>query len=224
MNIDTRRPVLVMLGAWNPAVFNPQWVATHLYNVKDNTEFTIRIVQNIPPDNKTIHYMENDTGYYVDAGRFEIYANSFTHEMLTEVGRIAGTLIEKLPHTPFGDFGINFRFHETDAPTSLLDKLTSNDRVESLFRVLVQEFVTRSLYSEKCQLNFKRITANASVVFDFNYHHVVQSLNDFALISGEYISSLLENSKMVLNALYDVEGCEEVQHDFTHDNIGEMQQ
>lgn len=213
MQLDTRRPVLVLLGAWNPAVFSPQWTATHLYGISDGSEITLSIL-NLQPDNKTITYVQHDVGYYVDNSRFEIYANSFADQSLKKVGDIARTLLTTLPHTPLGDFGINFHFHESDPPTALLDKLTSNDAIDSHFRILAQEFTARILYKEKCQLNFKRVTTGANVIFDFNYHHSVQDVNDFSIISGDYLQSLLNASKSSIKNLYDIDNCDELQHGF----------
>ena len=223
MNLDTRRPVLVLLGAWNPAVFSPQWAAAHLYGIQDGAEISLDISY-IQPNNKTVAYI-HDVGYYVDNTRFEIYANSFSNDLFGRVGELAQRLLEKLPHTPLGDFGINFHFNENDPSNDLIDKLTSNDQLESRFRILAQEFTAKILYKEKCQLNFKRIVGDKSVVFDFNYHHPVQSPKDLGVVTGEYLCSLLNESRENIRELYDVEDCEQVQHEFTRQNeIGETQQ
>jgi len=34
MDHDLRIPTLVLAGAWNPAIFSVQWIATHLFGKK----------------------------------------------------------------------------------------------------------------------------------------------------------------------------------------------
>src|SRR5690348_3300742 len=45
--VDTRRPLLVMIGAWNVAIFQqPMWVAKYLHGLKEGQQVALREYRN----------------------------------------------------------------------------------------------------------------------------------------------------------------------------------
>src|SRR5947209_1353127 len=112
MRLDARRALIVLTGAWNPAVLNPGWIALHLFKKEENTNIQVRLVQNIPADRQIIFIDKSDIGYYADNSRVEFYLNNYIDDSLDRLADVVKELLIKLPHTPLGGFGINIAFIE----------------------------------------------------------------------------------------------------------------
>lgn len=215
MRLDARRPVVVLTGAWNPAIFNPGWVGLHLLGIPKGQTVTVRIVQSMPDMKQVTYVADSNIGYYADFTRVEFYSNSYETEGIRSLAQTIARLLETLPHTPFGHFGINFLFIEENPSTALLDKFQSADRIDEFYRIATQEFLARIIYGDKCQLNLKRTVNENTATFDFNYHHTLTNPSDLSMITTEYLKTLLTDSKEKLRQIYDIAGDEIILHDFS---------
>ncbi len=212
MKIDVRKPTIVMLGAWNPAVFHPGWMGLNIFGIPAGTQIRLRVLKNMS-DGKEIVFIEGTgVGYYVDNSRFEIYPDRSMVANLETIGGVVQKIVELLPHTPFGDIGVNFLFFEDEPDVDLLDKLTSNDRLDNYFDIIAEEIISHIREDASCQLNFKRVSSADQVQFDFNYHHSVSSLESIHAINPARIRLLFDKSKNHIRNIYHVEGDEEVWH------------
>jgi hypothetical protein len=215
MRLDARKPLVVLTGAWNPAIFNPGWVGLHLLGRPEGQTVNVRLVQTLPDVKQVLYVADSDIGYYTDSTRVEFYSNSYDTGALAAVTQMVARLLEALPHTPFGDFGVNFNFVEDSPSTPLLDKLQSKDGLDGFYRIATQEFLARILYGDKCQLNLKRVATASAVAFEFNYHHSLTNVADLMVITTGYLETLLKDSKEKLQQIYDGVGDEIISHDFS---------
>lgn len=134
-------------------------------------------------------------------------------------------IFEKLPHTPFGSFGVNFHFVEPDPSDELGDKLKINDEIEHEFTIKEQKFISVIEFEEGIDLTFSRILSKEGAIFSFNYHHSkirIESSRGLIIGSTEkYLTSSLET----LKKLYNLEGYETLHHEFreTPQSLGSSQ-
>jgi hypothetical protein len=170
MKLDTRLPALVVLGTWNPAIFQPAWVARHLFGVPEGQSIQgwEMVTSNQPP--KHVTYL-GQVGYSITQTRLEVYSNTGLAEAFGEAEKFAIQVIEKLPHTPLGAFGINQRFFEEHPDADLLEKLRTNDRVREQGTVTKEQFSTVYELAEGAYLRLLREVSSDGVMIDFNYHH-----------------------------------------------------
>jgi hypothetical protein len=171
MKLDTRRPILVLLGAWNPAIFRPEWVAAQLLGVPEGQQITVRTLVEVK-EQKQLFYI-GDLGYYVSQQRFEVYSQRYDDVGLRAAANFVAKVCEILPHTPLGNFGINSRFFDRDPPDRLYEMISTNDHLDERYRIISQQISTKFAHSQDVELNFKRVTSEQEIVFDFNFHHLV---------------------------------------------------
>src|SRR4051794_14601213 len=136
MQLDTRRPVLVLIGAWNAAIFQqPKWVAKHLHGLKEGAQTTYRMYHNTD-ENRTITFIgDYGIGYSANESRLEFYITSFNRSAFDRLVSFIGHVMETLPHTPMGDFGVNFTAIESDPSPDVLDRIQSSDNLSSTLAI-----------------------------------------------------------------------------------------
>src|SRR5689334_7743223 len=130
MKLDARKPVVVLLGAWNPAIFHPAWVAINILDIKQGSNFQAQMLQIFPEEKTIIFLAGSPVGYFVDNTRCELYIKNYSDENLKLLGNFIEKIVSVLRHTPFSDFGVNFQFIEESPETEIIDKLTSNDHID----------------------------------------------------------------------------------------------
>src|SRR5262245_12078056 len=84
----------------------------------------------------------------------ELYSNKFNETGFRNTAKFVANVSERLPHTPVGDFGVNFQFVEDDITPEIADKLKVNDNVDHFFEIAASEITSRIAYKPLCQLNF----------------------------------------------------------------------
>lgn len=210
MKLDARRPVVVLLGAWNPAIFNPEWVAFQLFDIQRGSNFQVQLLRNVTEDKNVFFIANSMVGYYVDATRCELYVRHCDQESFQQLAQFVRRVIDTLRHTPFGDFGINFQFIEENASVGLLDALSTKDDIDQHLVITIREFIARAQYDNKCQLNLKRVVSAGTVIFDFNYHHTVSEIEDLKRLDFDRLKNLLEASRVKIREIYNVTGDDEI--------------
>ncbi len=93
--------MFVVTGTWNVAIFTPQWIAIHLFDVPKGGEVQFTEVMVASPGPRQILYFK-DTGISVSQGRIEIFMNALDRDNEVAAETTAKRIIERLPHTPLG--------------------------------------------------------------------------------------------------------------------------
>ncbi len=108
-NADTWTVVLV--GQWNPSVFNPEWVARHF---NDNRPVEAQLAAG--PGMLGIagwRVVVGDLLMVPSRDRLTLGTRVTTDDALRRVETTARRVLDLLPHTPLVAVGINFGFVET---------------------------------------------------------------------------------------------------------------
>jgi hypothetical protein len=209
MKLNLIRPTLVITGLWNPAIFQPPWVAVTLLNVPPGAD--INFVEVFEAPGKVTHYF-GDIGIGVPPGRLELFANVRADEKWTELENLALKILATLPHTPIQGLGINFRFEDDDPDPEAVDKLWTHEGLETRFEVVASAIRSR-LKFEDCELGLAREITDGKFVVDFNFHHPDVTVETITkILSG----SIAERLKRATALLLDVYGFEVEQSVVTH--------
>lgn len=215
MELDIRRPSIVIVGNWNPAIFQYNWVAKHALNIPEGTD--LQASELMPLDAKKnptelpILYID-DIGFRASNIKLEIFLNSIEDECISRAENSIVNVIQTLSHTPLGGFGVNFRFIESDPDAEILDKLKSNDGIDARYRIINESIETKIDLGQETILNFSRAPSDNMVEFNFNYHCSRLVPDDFERqISGKY-AEYLEKSAGILSELYGLDEYQVVHH------------
>ena len=188
----------------------------HIYDYPEDTNVSFRVVGSIPDGKQIVYVADYDVGYYADNTRLELYLNIIEDKGFDNVANFIAKVIERLPHTPVGDFGVNFQFAEDEVTPELADKLTLNDNIDHFFKVVASEFTSKITYGPSCQLNFKRLLSSSGMIFDFNFHHLSNRIDGLRILTGKYIPDLLEESRNTLKRMYGLVESDQIAHAFNN--------
>jgi hypothetical protein len=101
---------VVIVGAWNVAILNPDWVAINVFNREP-----IKLEVQLGPSPFASLRISNGLVRMVGApDRVVLTPLAFTDEALSQVERAATRLLELLLHTPVAALGVNFAFIDDD--------------------------------------------------------------------------------------------------------------
>lgn len=205
MQLNLRRPTLVISGLWNPAIFQPPWIAVTLLDVPPGDDVDFVEVMEL---NKASHYF-GEIGIALTPGRLELFSNVREESSWKNLEQLALKVLATLPHTPISGFGVNFRFEDGQPDPTVIDKLWTNEGVETRFEVLATA-IRNKLKFDDCELNFMRETTDGKFTVDFNFHHGETTVEKVNQLLPGVIANSYARACAIMSDLYEVEVEEEV--------------
>lgn len=175
MHIKKGETSLVIVGAWNPSILRPDWLAREVFRFPEGSQAPVTMefamVPGAPPK-----FTLGDISFVPMKQRLILYPKETTPTALADVEAKALAILTLLPHTPVVAIGENFEFFD-DSPTR--DQM----RVFEVEDLLVQRCglpfertttsITSSLKLENGTLNLTQSLSGSvlSVKFNFNYEN-----------------------------------------------------
>lgn len=200
--LDIRGPIIVAVGAFNPAIFSQSWIATNVFGVSEGSEIAVLevIVQVDPQSILQLRFIE---GIAINAthNRIEFYVANKDPATFTAAENALRKVLELLPHTPVQALGCNLRWVDSDPSENMIDLFDSPEGLEGTFKVQAKQFAAQILH-EDVVLNFSRASANGEVQFSFNYHRPVTNADECRLIAQDMIRQDMEHSTGMMMSLY----------------------
>jgi len=195
---------IVILGAWNPAIFSPEWAKEYLAEDKTG-EVVLAIPINSPinPPRLTL----DGINIYPSIQMLAIDCENYNDKSLTACSNKLIKISQLLSHTPISALGINFRFIGTlddstvlgeiftfgDAPKINTDKYGFSSSVIKL---------TFNLTGSDVILNLSIEMLANEIKMEFNFHTNIQKLNEIDKLVS--IKQILEFKKIAVEFLKDV--------------------
>jgi hypothetical protein len=159
---------VVLAGAWNTQIFQPEWVARHIFEV-DAVELQIALT----PSVLNLRYAASDATLVVHSERLIFGVREANEAAISSCELYANRVITLLPHTPISAVGINFSFVQSDPPDQFL-KLLSVDDANALadFGLVIKSTqLNRAIEVNDATLNLQISLEGARMHCLFNYHH-----------------------------------------------------
>lgn len=195
---------VVVVGAWNIAILNPEWLGKFLF--KDS-----KVQVQIPLGGQVISLMRvTSAGVRVTVAPDRVIFSPVTIDdgSLKKVEQCAVDLLNQLPHTPLGGIGINFEFAETDLPEALIEHFSDPD-LEKIARLgFVSEGLSQTrhlMFDEGQSVNLKTKLTGSRLTLDFNFHRDVKTVDDAKQAVGGRILSYRDRALRLLTDLFGLE-------------------
>jgi hypothetical protein len=203
---------LVLLGAWNTAIFTPEWISQHLRVAKSEQRIEFPMGNPMMP----IRYTFEGVRMVVVDHQLVMGPASAGDDVLVRIEMHAKTILGTLRHTPLRAVGINFEFDESDPPAAVANLLQSSDKS----RLAGHDFVVRATELKRqlehskhgiVNLTFKRNSDTPAVGVHVNFHKVVENSTAAAEHLENRVLSCRDFAMSTLRDVYELEP-EEEQH------------
>ncbi len=199
-NINT----IVIVGAWNIAIFTPEWIKNNVLRDDDFPEFKIEYPLNVL---QSLRYTTSDFAFCIADNKllFSLLTDSTKAEK--ELISVINAICQKLPHTPVSALGINFCF-ETDKEIEAIKGLSDTiELVKALGNIQQSINVIRSFKKNEVEtLNFKIVKNETNKpIYDFNYNYKVSKIEQITDIINDdenIIGIKKKDAQSLLKAVY----------------------
>jgi hypothetical protein len=192
---------LVVVGAWNIAIFSPEWMQKYILTEypEVKVEFPLHV-------NSSLRFTTGDFVLAIINGRLEIMIKNNPAHTISCLRFI----LQKLIHTPVSAFGVNFIFsaNKSELPEGLWAKFfVENPFSEFPIGYELIENTNAVLFKVSEMKNLRLgITKkeDETVIFEFNFDHQIKSAEDLLTILGDNDSFVTDYHDQTLNWLSEV--------------------
>ena len=209
----------VLLGAFSPFMFQPEWFRHNNVLSPDDYESIERSDKSKRLISSQLSFFETDKiAFHIGEERFQITSKREPFLLAFDALRLT---FENLSSIPISAYGVNYEFHydvenaedmktigDIIAPKKYWKELFSNDNYDNSASGLTGIVFTKK--TDSYQLNVKFAVSNKlkrGIMFDFNFHHncgsdttvedVVDSIHDtyqqYGVIASNVASSLADS-------------------------------
>jgi hypothetical protein len=176
VRISVERSSLVIVGAWNQAIFSPQWVAE---NVMAGPAVT-RAEVNITPAGHVPRYMGSEYELFVHPDRLVWRPLNQADTALTAIESSAERVLGRLGETPVSGIGRNIGLHAQEEEGSLAQLLALADSraLEANRWQQLTTAVKRRISRDDVLLNLTIEKHGGIVTLDLNFHRDLAGVAD----------------------------------------------
>ncbi len=195
---------VVVVGAWNIAIFTQQWVRENILRTEDYPQFSVEYPLNVL---NSLRFSTDKFSFCIAEGRLVFTLLTNSEEAAKDAIATLRTICQKLPHTPVRALGINFAF-EADKNIDINSSLPHTQELITNIGNIKSTNITRSFsISDNETLNFK-VVSDEKTIYDFNYDYQVKRITDITDIIADddnIINSKKEKSLILLESIYQEE-------------------
>lgn len=170
--LNTNVSNVVIVGAWNMAIFSDRWVRENL--LKDSGEVKVYFPMNIMSSMK---FVTESFSFYIVGERLCFELTKYDDEAARQMVKVIRKILQLLPYTPINSFGINFVF-EDDKPYPIGDDARTKSLVEKTGYAVQNTSVKRTFrMADNVSLNLT-ISQGEKAHYDFNFDYRANSATD----------------------------------------------
>ena len=198
---------LVISGAWNPAILQPNWLAKEAFGVPNGQSLNVKMqFSSIPME--APRFAIEGIMFSPRMDRLEIARDESIPEDISfsDIEAKAIKILNALSHTPVVAFGENFQYIFEEPPEELLTVFAINDDLDSRLKEAAELSgvqIVKTMKLSDCILNISRSYENGRVLMEFNFHYQVSTAEEAALqMAGTYERNF-ERTKLIINSYGD---------------------
>lgn len=193
---------IVIVGNWNMAILNPDWVASEILEKEQ-----VGIEALIGPGMPSYRYISDEFIIIPRPDRVTISSTLTTPASLNRVESLACTVLEKLPVTPISAIGVNFGYMEEEV-IELAEIFAISDRMKIADAGLdvFESTIVRSMKFDEKMLNL-RISQkeDGNIRIHLNYHKAVSSAEEASGYIRDKINDFRQHAENLLADVYNIE-------------------
>lgn len=186
--IDT--DTLVIIGAWNRAIFSQDWVMKNLLSDAKNVkiEYPINGIG-------SLRFSTEDISFFIFGERLIFKALNSKEQTYRTIISIVRQLLRLLSHTPISALGINF-VYKKDSLNIFNSFEDTKKLVDFIGREINSQELTRSFsLDDVLTLNLKMQSNDKQSLIDFNYNYSVNTPLDAINVFGDSDDIIIEKSQ-----------------------------
>ena len=200
---------VVIVGAWNPAIFSPEWAKEFLAHDKTR-DVVLAIPMPMPMANLPTRLTVDGINLYASKDALMVDCVEYNEVFIDVCASKFQQLSELLPHTPVNAVGVNFKFLGTlDDSPSLADLFTFSDAgmIDSTQYALSESLIKRTYKLQNATtLNLSLSTFSDTLRIEFNFHTDVRRMSEIAVkTTAEQIRMARGQAIQFLQDVYSIE-------------------
>lgn len=198
---------IIIIGAWNPSIFSPEWIKENLLG---GEEADIEIAFAIDDATAPRKISFNNLNLFPGRKQLRISPSEATKEGLDSCAKIAVKIMTFLKHTPVRDFGINFGFDEANPPAKLESIFLTEEKGKIFESYNVKdEILTRGFKkpdNDKYLINLAlRARPDGNFNLKYNFHYTNLGLQGcFNILSDNASNKNYEEAIEISQSIYDL--------------------
>lgn len=180
MKVIADKVTLVLVGAFNPAILTPEWIARNGLGLEPGVDFQVEMLAPLGVA-APARYSFNGISYSATLRNVTFYLDPNAIQAGEQTLTAAANILQQLPHTPIAGLGFNFAFLVEQPTESLLSLLTTKDDLVAAMSTDIAdaEVVTRrwgnSLRWSEALVNIDCELAGGQATIRFNFHYSTES-------------------------------------------------
>lgn len=189
---------LVVIGAWNTAIFTPEWVAQNLIE----GDFTAQVPLN---GIGSLKFSTPEFSFVIIQNRLCFQLLQHTSEANRKTVSVLRKLLQCLQHTPISALGANFVFLVDNMPADLAPIDSTPAIMEATQSELTFCSVKRGFKLREKETLYLEVTSAAEKKFDFNYHFDISRVIDALSILGDdddFLNNKRSSAIALMNQVY----------------------
>jgi hypothetical protein len=199
--------VIVLVGAWNIAIFTPEWVKANLLS---DVDFKVLFPSMV---GCSLKFQTELLAFCIEGNRlqFEVTKQESLDDAYVEIIRLLRIILRKLAHTPVNAVGTNY-VYDFDAPFEVLNTLQDNKPLQSIVKLIgtgvkSQALVRKFDMGEKKELTLRLESVdNGHNRIDFNFNYNVNNAGEITNLLGEDDQLLIQNQELARRIIDEVYG------------------
>lgn len=197
---------IVVLGAWNPSIFSPEWIEKYLIGEEEAVDIQIAFPLDDATAPRKISF--KDISLFPGRRKMDLIPDVPSKDNLEYCASVLTKLFDLLPHTPVSGFGINFGFLENNLSQQLSDLFDLSDEISlianyipkssSIARKIVKEHENYSI-----NLTFSEANGNISVKINFHFD-ITSTSRGKEVLEANVVENCFNEALELLNGVYGI--------------------
>jgi hypothetical protein len=202
LKLDIRGPIIVLVADFNPAIFQPPWIAKHLFGrgVGEQMALAEVLIQNGPVLTPLVFL--DSVAINVTGNRTELFALNAEQKTLECVEAVLLKMLETLPHTPLSAIGCNLSYIDDSPNDMIVDLFKTPEGFEAEGALNFRQSGVQLQLDDGEILNFSRVLGPNEVRYSFNYHRTEGNSERYKEFVPNMTDKALSHSKKLLQSLY----------------------
>jgi hypothetical protein len=194
---------LIIVGAWNPAILNPAWVARNALGMAPDANFEVGVNFVAVDPTRQFRFSFSGIDFSPMPGALIFHLNPLAPADCERALTAAAAILRLLPHTPISGYGMNFAYSADDVSEQIAELFRGANLIGNGFHhdeaQVVASGCSASVSLETRVFNIQAQLTGGQARFDVNVHASVNSAEAAAEALG--VNGLFQRTQNEVLAL-----------------------